>query len=52
MVVYLAEAWRDYSETKYVCVARGTFPSRECAEKFLLNKCQDFQKITEIKCDP
>ena len=46
---YLAEAYKDYSETEYYCTAREVFDTRKEAEEFLKNKCKDLQYIKEIK---
>lgn len=50
MIKYLAEAYKDYSETEYLCVARKLFDTRVEAEEFLKNKCKDLQYIKEIEC--
>lgn len=49
MIKYLAEAYRDYSETEYICVAREYFDNRKDADNFLKDKCADFQNVTEIQ---
>lgn len=51
MIRYLAEAYRDYSETEYVCRARKVFDTRKEAEVYLKDKCQDLQHIKEVECD-
>ena len=49
MIKYLAEAWRDYSETEYILVAKKICSSEPEAKEFLKDKCSDFQKVTEIQ---
>lgn len=50
MIRYLAEAYRDYSETEYVLRARKLFDTKSEAEAYLKDKCQDLQYIKEIEC--
>ena len=50
-IKFLAEAYKDYSETEYVCRARKIFNTHKEAEEFLKDKCQDLQFIKEIDCD-
>ena len=51
MTKFLAEAYKDYSETEYVCRARKLFDSRKEAEEFLKTQCQDLQHIKEVDYD-
>lgn len=48
-IKYLAEAYKDYSETEYLLRAREVFETRREAVEYLKNKCQDLQYIKEIK---
>lgn len=51
VIKFLAEAYKDYSETEYVLRARKLCDSRKDAEEFLKDKCQDLQYIREIECN-
>lgn len=50
MIKYLAEAYKDYSETEYICTARKLCNTKEEAEIFLKDKNNDLQHIKEVKC--
>ena len=51
MIRYLAEAYKDYSETEYVCMARKIFDTKKQAENYLKDKCKHLQYIKEVECE-